>query len=345
VLIRGARTCPATLFAVALAGCAHLGPRAVIADRLDYSSAIGDSWKQQTLLNIVKARYADLAVFVDVSSVVSGYSREAAVTLGTDAAGTVRFTDRPTITYTPLTGDKFLRGMVTPLAPKTIFFMIQSGYPADFILNLTVESLNGLRNRSANPGDSQQADPDFRRAIDLLRAIQAAGAVGMRVEEDAAKTESPVLFFRSRKIAPDIQDKEKEFRALLGLAAGEDKYAIVYSPVQGTDREIAVSSRSMLQIMAGFSNAVQAPAADLASGSVRAPDGAAVDGAQGRLRVLSGEKKPKAAFASVEYRGHWFWVDDSDWNTKRALTAIMYFFTLTETGSPDKLPLVTIPAQ
>jgi len=47
----------------------------------------------------------------------------------------------------------------------------------------------------------------------------------------------------------------------------------------------------------------------------------------------------------VQYRGNWFWVDHSDWLTKRALIAVMFFFTLADTGSPDKLPLITIPAQ
>ena len=51
------------------------------------------------------------------------------------------------------------------------------------------------------------------------------------------------------------------------------------------------------------------------------------------------------AFAAVQYRGHWFWVDDGDWQTKRALTAVMFFFTLAETGENENLPLITIPAQ
>ncbi len=51
------------------------------------------------------------------------------------------------------------------------------------------------------------------------------------------------------------------------------------------------------------------------------------------------------AYAAVRYRDHWFWVNNDDWQSKRALTAIMFFFTLVETGSPEKLPVITIPAQ
>jgi hypothetical protein len=69
------RTCILVLL-VALTGCTHLGPRTVAVDRFDYSSSIADSWKQQTLLNIVKLRYMDLPVFVDVASIVSGYSMQ-----------------------------------------------------------------------------------------------------------------------------------------------------------------------------------------------------------------------------------------------------------------------------
>ena len=50
-------------------------------------------------------------------------------------------------------------------------------------------------------------------------------------------------------------------------------------------------------------------------------------------------------FAAVHYHDHCFWIDDSDWQTKRALTAVMFFFTPPETGGNEKLPLITIPAQ
>ncbi len=196
-----------------LSACASLGPTTIVADRFDYSAAIADSWKQQTLLNIVKLRYMDLPVFVDVASVVSGYSLQAGVSVngtlssaravqGDFVAAGVQgvYPDRPTITYTPATGQRFVRGLMEPMDPRNIFFMLQSGYAADFLLGMTVESLNGVRNRSTAAGMIREADPAFLRAISLMREVQAAGAFAMRVEEDKTRASTAVLFFRGTGI-------------------------------------------------------------------------------------------------------------------------------------------------
>jgi hypothetical protein len=347
--------CLAALFT----GCTHLGPKTVAVDRFDYSTAIADSWKQQTLLNIVKLRYMDLPVFVDVASIVSGYSMQTGVSINGPlssekaiqgnflaAGGQAIYTDRPTITYVPMTGEKFLRGLMTPIDPKNIFFMLQSGYPADFLLGLTVESLNGVRNRSTTAGAMREADPDFVRALELMRDVQAAGAVGMRVEEDKVKGSTGVMFFRRDDLPANIVEKTVEIRRLLKLSADQQRFVLAYSPVRGTDNELAVNSRSMLQIMQAFASTINVPEAHRKDHSaVPALENSAPENRPDQVRIHCGKDMPAGAFATVRYRDHWFWIDQGDWQTKRALTAVMFFFTLAETGSPEKLPLITIPAQ
>ena len=116
----------ALLLGVAVAGCGTVGPATVTRDRFDYTGAISESWKKQMLLNLVKLRYSDAPVFLDVSSIISQYSLDTSVNaraswdeflLGNSQSLGVsgRYVDRPTITYSPLTGEQFTRNLLTPI--------------------------------------------------------------------------------------------------------------------------------------------------------------------------------------------------------------------------------------
>jgi hypothetical protein len=342
-------------------GCTHLGPKTVSVDRADYSMAIAESWKQQTLLNIVKLRYNDLPVLLDVGSVVSAYSIQTGVsvngTLSADRAlqanyasigGSALYTDRPTITYVPMTGDKLRRILITAIEPRNVFTLIQAGYDAEFTLSLAVESLNGVRNRSTAGLIVREADPAFIRALTLLREVQAAGVFGMQVEEDKTnKRSTGIIFFRRDDVPPDIAEKAAEIRRLLKMSPDQEKFVLTYAPARGATNELAVNSRSMIQVMQALASRADVPEAHLkAHKSWAVPDlGSTQQAPQRNLRIFSGKQKPVGAFAAVHYRGYWFWVDDDDQDTKRALTVIVLFFTLAETGEAEKLPTVTIPAQ
>ena len=110
----------------ALSGCAGIGPHTVDRDRFDYTTAISDSWKHQMLFNMVKIRYGDAPVFLDLSSVISQYQIAGQINLGATfnhspwsyseiLGGTGNYVDRPTITYSPIMGDKFAPSLMSPV--------------------------------------------------------------------------------------------------------------------------------------------------------------------------------------------------------------------------------------
>ncbi len=164
-----------------LAGCSSYGPKSMNRDQLDYGNSIGENWKNQMLSNIVKMRFVDMPVFVDVGTIVSGYSLETSVngrlgwgdsftggsTQGLGAQG--KFTDRPTITYMPKTGNDYLRSILEPIEPKSLLALIQAGYSSELMFTWAVEAINGVHNWSATTRNKRTADPEFFEFVTLMQ--------------------------------------------------------------------------------------------------------------------------------------------------------------------------------
>ena len=76
----------------------------------------------------------------------------------------------------------------------------------------------------------------------------------------------------------------------------------------------------MLQIMWALASYTDVPEADLKEGRAL-PSTPSTNNAENNapVRIKCSKGKPADAFAAVHYRGQWFWVDDRDWRTKRAL--------------------------
>src|SRR6516225_8876385 len=167
------------VFASFLMGCLHprVGPQSLPRDRSAYSGSLSDSWKEETLLNIVKVRYLDPPVFVDVGNIVASYTLAQTASVGgtitpsggsnATLGGSVGLSNTPTITYTPLTGNAYIKGLITPLPPEVLFTAIQNGMPADSVLLTSFMSINGLRNQSVSLHGITPADPDFHRVRTL----------------------------------------------------------------------------------------------------------------------------------------------------------------------------------
>jgi hypothetical protein len=347
-------TCAAAAVAVLwLTGCASVPPDRVAVDRLGYGQVIADSWKRQTLLNVVRLRYADAPVFLDVASVINSYSM-AGKTTGSaqlpDGASPNLFSlgaegswsNTPTVTYQPLLGDRFTRSMLQPVPPVAVFQLIQSGWPVDLVLRTVVGTISGLR----NTGYGVAADPGFDDLVAAMARIQRAGNLGIRV--DSRKDGGGVVVvFRRAEADPVTTADARRVRALLGLAAGTAEFEVAYGLVPRNDHEVALLTRSMLELLIELGFAVDLPAAHVSDG--RATPGLAQAGAApqagGIVHIRSGTAMPADSYAAVPYKGHWYWIDDNDIASKRTFTFLLILSSLAETGQGLATPVVTVPSR
>ena len=364
MLLNPATVTGATVVAILLlVGCSSIGPSTVTRDRFDYTGAVAESWKSQMLLNLVKLRYSDTPVFLDVGQIVSGYTLQSAFSvngnvfstsgvvpgvpnssIGLGAQG--QFTDRPTITYAPLVGERFARSLMTPIPPPALLSLVQAGNPINLVFRLAVNVINGIQNRFGGDLRVRSADSEFYELLERLRRIQESGVIGMRVQREG-REEAIVMSFRQR-VDPDVEADVLAVRQMLGLDPRVREFRVVYGSVAANDKEVAILSRSILEILIELSSFISVPEVHVAEQRVR-PTAEIEVGPGGvvppLIRINSSSERPANAFVSVPYRDYWFSIDDRDIPSKRLFTFLMFVFTLVETGGKEGAPVVTIPAQ
>src|SRR4030095_6198519 len=157
------------VLALLASGCATgLGPKAVRSERPDYNHQIRRSGDAELLLNLVRLRYNDSPLFLDLGTVVTQYeydaSLNAAGTFGSDGSGTIGtglgYSEKPTITYTPLSGDQFATRMLTPLALESFMLFEQTGWSGERLMLLGVQRVNDLFNAPTASGPTPKYAPD-----------------------------------------------------------------------------------------------------------------------------------------------------------------------------------------
>ncbi|MEM9462586.1 MAG: hypothetical protein AAGF11_51035 [Myxococcota bacterium] len=320
-----------------------MGSRSLPRVRASYNEAISQSADQQMLLNIVRLRYLHSTTFLQLGSVVTQYSLTADIgasgsynpgagggplPLGSvgGAAG-VAVTERPTITYVPLQGEQFVRQVATPLRAEQVLMLIQSGWGADLVLTTCVRRINGVY---APRGSSREQDRDYLRLADLLYSLQRSHQLTVYGSE-----RGPVVSVRPP--GEELSADAIEALALLGLSPDLGPYPVVEPTAEPLPGTIAVEGRSVLGTMFYLAEGVDTPAGDPAAWGV----GGAEPRSPPRLRVRSVRRQPQDAYVAVRYRERWFYVDESDRESKRAFALLMFLFNLTA-ASHTNSPLLTV---
>ncbi|GBQ06374.1 hypothetical protein [Saccharibacter floricola] len=358
-------------------GCVSLGPRQMQHDQLAYSRALGETQKREMLLNIVRLRYADPPTFLDTTQVIAGYNYTRSMSggyYGYPASavsnyffgqGSLSMAENPTVTYQPLTGQQYAENIIRPISPTVIMPLSLGGMPIDTLLRLTAQSIDGLSNvRGLGTGPFGGGSVRFYLLLHDLKQLQAAGAMTVRITTDepdessgkkkssssgssngTPSTDGPEHAYLVLTATSDsnLQAIQAEVKRLLHLDPNAQEAEIVYGPYPKHAGQIAILTRSMLAMLTQLSYEMQVPEKDVHLG--RTPPTIGQVGIENRSEVVihCDRDVPDHSYASVEYKGRWYWIDDNDFRSKEAFTMVQVLSALAAT-SHGTGAVVTIPA-
>ena len=336
-----------------LCSCAPIGPKTIPRDQFDYGAAIRNSAKQQLLANMVGLRYVEAPVFVNVASVINQYSLEGTVELGAGSntsfiggdtfsvGGTARYADRPTITYTPISGRKFAASLLTPVSPENIFALVQAGWPADVILRLTVRSINGIDNEWASPSNRRVADPRFAELLNVWSRLRTSRTLGLR--RDKSPEAARIFVYHKAEGMTDEDKRDLAFlQETLGLDPEVSEYSLSYGLVPEKPNEIKVLTSSIILIMNELAWRIDVPPEHVDEGRT-GPSFTGHDAEVGPLiRIHTSTEEFEDGYVIVRNRDHWFYIDDRDVASKRTFAMLQVILSLTDQGEGARGPVVTI---
>jgi hypothetical protein len=341
------------IICIALAGCMSAGPTLVSGSRTDYNVVLRQADDQQMLLNLVRLRYRDQAMFLEVSALNTQFSISNEVNANTELGqgdsflglgGKIVAQETPTVSYTPLKGAEFVQRVLTPISLDTLFLLDTAGWSSDRLLRLLVDKMNDVGNAQGANGPTPALAPayeEFKRLSFLLRQLSMDD-----LYTDAIYNNQPVLVFE-----PEALDhaQYKEFTRILGLNPAKLIFPVTVAARGSGNNSINLRFRSLAGVMYFLSQSVQVPEEDVAAGRVTVTRDAAGQPfdwqrvTEGILTIRSSTEPPDNASVAINYRNSWFYIDDSDLDSKSTFSLLGQVYQLQAGDAKSVAPVLTLP--
>ena len=349
-------------------GCqSSFGPRALKHSHPAYNQVIVNTLSQEMLLNLVRLKYRDRPFFLKVGSVTATFSMGADIGVegeyGIDwkrdigdgrvvspSVG-VSYSQSPTISYTPLQGEAFLKSVLTPISLEALLVIAQSGWSVERVFGICVERVNNLYNAPSASGPTPEEEPRYRefgRMLEILRILQVAGLLEIGFDLESVENSNAISLHIDPK--PDYQDLINEFRSLLEVSQQANQFKITTNFLHLREKEVDVRPRAIYTVLHYLSQNVEIPEEHKESGLItvtKAKGGGEFNWDEtpaGRVfKVRCNKSKPENAFVAVPYRGAWFYIADDDLQSKSTFMLLSQLFNLQAGQTEDAGPTLTLP--
>jgi len=258
--------------------------------------------------------------------------------------GRVIAQETPTVSYTPLKGAEFVRRILDPIDLDTLFLLESSGWSSERLFRLLVDEMNKVGNARGSTGPTPARAPvyeEFKNLASVIGQLQQEGLV-----LGGSYNNQTVLIFDSE--ARNRADYLK-FTSDLNLNPDKLTFPIMVAATGGDVNSIYLRLRSLSGVMYFLSQSVEVPEEDIAVGRVTVTldkSGQVFDWqgvTEGVMRIRSSQELPDNASVAVEYRDSWFYIDDSDLDSKSTFLLLGQIYQLQAGDATTIAPVLTLP--
>lgn len=349
-------------------GCDSLGSGRVPDDSFSYNAAIVQSGREQMLLNLVRIRYLESPLFLKISSVLTQYTYEGDVGVaGTQGFGSapsfltgsanLGYSERPTVTYLPVSGQEFARQLMSPIPTELFFSAGQAGWPTDLLMAIGVQRVGNVENMSFGsvpaPGDidrQTQYQKDLQKLERFQRLIQTLVELAdedlIEVSRGKDSDSDTRYFVFDKRASGTARDRLQALKRELGLDLDRSVFRITERYTQRQADELTFQPRSLLAIMSFLARGTEVPKVHQQEGRVIPMGVATADGVTPPpipFRIRSRKEPPASAYAAVRYQGHWFYIDQADLRSKRIMLTLSILYSLQAPDVEAAAPALTLP--
>ncbi len=290
----------------------------------------------------------------------------------------LNYSDRPTFSFSPQRGTQFAKRLVEPIKIDTLAYLAASDWPIKILMQLLVKEINGVVNESHGDiasfykiadtlGDLQKKhklliaftenqkpisapiEKSLLKASDLISAAKAGytfipdeDGLYLRLSQPNPQ---PIMFLRTT--APEGRHILKQLRVTktddepIELRAGSKRQ--LHS---SSYNNIYLRTRSVLGAIVYLTQGVTPPQSHIdrnltfSTWPFPGPDN---DNINQVFNVQASPSRPQASLA-VQYRGYWFYIDETDLTSKSTFLVLSEIYRLSLVGSDrSQAPLLTLP--
>ena len=344
------------LLLTVVSACSIVGPKSISAGRLQYAEAIDETEDQQMLLSIVKGRYGETSSLLAVSGIAANirFSVRAGIEAGFSAGeaplgdnlitGGMAFEENPTISYTPLQGEKYLRQILTPLPLDILIMSLRSSTFKGQILTFLVSRINNLSNPSFVNSASAATQGHFVKFVNLLTDLSNAGILDF--SKSANDKSSYYLLIRAS--SSDYTQAISEFLSLLDLTVSKKDRDNIIIPIYFSEKPrdswgIGITTRSMFDVLEILRASVQIPKDHIQAGITIDYPTIGLPGSD--VHIRSSINTPRGALTAIKFRGYWFYISETDRLSKAAFSLLrsMWSIAITSSAGERNVPILTLP--